>query len=132
VEKVVNGLYLLAVPVTSLLFFLRIVAVYNRNKVVVGFFAIMWLAVLAGCLTVTQGGTGASIGPTNYCLITKVEEYTSAAVIIPLVNDSLIFLAISYRITVNGYFDNDRRSTFRALFCGVGLPSMSREILRGG
>jgi len=81
---VVSWLYPIAVTLTLSLLLLRIRALFLR-KLVVNFFRLMWLAVLAGSLTITQGVTGENIGPTQYCWISKVEPYVSSAAILPFV-----------------------------------------------
>ncbi|KAF9563106.1 hypothetical protein CPC08DRAFT_686956 [Agrocybe pediades] len=128
-EKVIDWLFPIAVPFTSLLFFFRVRAIFDYNRYVVTFFAFMWLAVLAGCLTVTQGVVGAHIGPTDYCLNAKLEDYVSAAAIIPLVNDTIVFLAISARLMANSYADESRVRTF---VFGTQMPALSRSLLQDG
>jgi len=131
-EKVVDWLFPVAVSFTSLLFFFRVRAIFDNNKYVVAFFAFMWLFVLAGCLTVTQGVTGAHIGPTNYCINASLQDYVQAAAIIPLVNDTLVFLAISWRLVLNSHLDNTLKDGARMLFFGVHMPAFSRSLLQDG
>ncbi|KAF8154826.1 hypothetical protein B0H34DRAFT_718046 [Crassisporium funariophilum] len=131
-EKGLDWLYPIAIPATSLLFFFRVRAVFDRNNYVVGFFAFMWLAVLGGCLTVTQGVVGVHIGPTNYCLNGSLAPYVSAAAIIPLVNDTLVFLAITYRLMSNAHRDYSIKDGVRVLVFGDYMPAFSRALLQDG
>ncbi|KAF4609851.1 hypothetical protein D9613_010431 [Agrocybe pediades] len=131
-EKVVDWLFPVAVPFTSLLFFFRVRAIFDNNKFVVAFFGFMWLAVLAGCLTVTQGVTGANIGTTNYCINASLEGYVSAAAIIPLVNDTLVFIAISWRLLMNSHLEANLKDGVRTLVFGVHMPAFSKSLLQDG
>lgn len=131
-EKIVCALYPVAIPATALLFFFRVKAVFDRNQLVVAFFAFMWLAVLAGCLTVTQGVTGVNIGPTKYCLNFSLKDYVSAAAIIPLINDTFVFLAISWRLMTNTHVDYDIRSGVKTLMFGEYLPAFSKTLFQDG
>jgi len=100
--------------------------------VTVAFFAFMWLAVLAGCLTMPQGIAGTNIGPTEYCTIASFQPYVSAATLIPLVNDTLVFLAISWRLMRNAHAENSLGTKFRTLAFGHYLPSLSKALLQDG
>jgi hypothetical protein len=131
-EKILCTLYPIAIPATSLLFFFRVKAVFDRNQLVVAFFAFMWLATLAGCLTVTQGVTGINIGPTKYCLNFDLKDYVAAAAIIPLINDTLVFLAISWRLMTNTHVDYDIRSGVKTLMFGEYLPAFSKTLFQDG
>ncbi|KAJ3489007.1 hypothetical protein NLJ89_g11566 [Agrocybe chaxingu] len=131
-EKILCGLYPVAIPATSLLFFFRVRAIFDRNKVVVAFFAFMWLAVLGGCITVTRGVTGINIGPTKYCLNFALEDYVAAAAIIPLVNDTLVFFAISVRLMTNTHVEYNLRNGIKTLVSGDYLPAFSKTLFQDG
>ncbi|KAJ3506387.1 hypothetical protein NLJ89_g6892 [Agrocybe chaxingu] len=131
-QKGLDWLYPISVPATSLLFFFRVRAVFDRDRRVVGFFAFMWLAVLAGCLTVTQGVEGAEIGDTRFCVNASLESYVAAAAIIPLVNDTLIFLAITWRLMQNANVEPSLKGGVRTLFFGDYMPAFSKALLQDG
>jgi len=131
-EKVVCALYPVAIPATSLLFFFRVRAVFDSNKLVIAFFAFMWLAVVGGCITVTRGVTGINIGPTDYCLNAALEPYVSAAAIIPLVNDTLVFFAISFRLMTNTHVEFNLRTGVKTLISGAYLPAFSKTLFQDG
>ena len=124
----------MAVSATALLFFFRVRAVFNQNKFIVAFFALMWLAVLAGCIMGAHGVTGSNIGTTDYCMNVGIEGYIAPGGIIPLINDTLVFLAISYRLTADTHRDYSLRDgiSIKALVLGDCLPSFSRAFLQDG
>ncbi|KAF8898069.1 hypothetical protein CPB84DRAFT_1748075 [Gymnopilus junonius] len=113
-EKIVCALFPIAIPATSLLFFFRVRAVFDGNKYVIAFFAFTWLAVLGGCITVTRGVTGINIA------------------IIPLVNDTLVFLAISFRLMTNTHVDLNLKSGVKTVLSGAYLPAFSKTLFQDG
>lgn len=106
---------------------------FNGNKFVVAFFIFTWLSVVAGCLTTTQGGTGVPIGVTRYCLAAGLASYTSSAVIIPVVNDTFVFLAISWKLMRNAYVDEcSIKGKVRTIVLGDYMPAFSKGMLKDG
>jgi len=122
----------LAVSSNALLFFFRIRAIFDRNKSVVAFFALLWVMVFAGSLLAIPGIAATNIGPTNYCMITKVESYVVAAVMIPLANDTLVFLAISWRLMECSQAEISMKTGFRILAFGHYLLPLSKALLQDG
>lgn len=94
----------------------------------------MWLAVLAGCIAVSQGVTGANIGLTKYCINHAYEPYIGAGGIIPLVNDTFVFLAISWRLMMNAQMELGVKTgvKVKALVLGEYLPAFSRTVFQDG
>ncbi|KDR73194.1 hypothetical protein GALMADRAFT_724171 [Galerina marginata CBS 339.88] len=128
----IQFLYPIVVPSTSLLFFFRIRAMYLGNNVVIVFFFFMWLAVIGGSLTPTQGLFGTNIGTTKYCLNSHLEPYVAAACIIPFVNDTLVFCATSWRLMQNSYVDTTIKNGVSVMVFGRHLPSFPRSLLQDG
>lgn len=91
----IGSCYAVAVPVTSLLFFFRVRAIFMDNQFVVAFFAFLWLATAGVSATVPLAIFGGHIAETNYCINTAVKSYSSAPLIIATANDTLIFMLIS-------------------------------------
>jgi len=126
------GTYPVAMAGTTLLFFFRVRAVFNRDKFVVAFFAFTWIAVLVGSLTTIWGVVGAKIGSTNYCMVIHVEPYVASASIVMLVNDTLVFLAITWKLMGNARIDSSIRTGFRILAFGEYMPALSKALLQDG
>lgn len=127
-------LYHIAFASTAFLFFLRVRAFYNRNKYVVAFFFISWLVVLGGALSVTaaSAGSGHPLGPTPYCYSTPAKSYISASPITLAINDTFVFLAISWRLLGNSQFTLRKKPSFKAVILGQSLPAFSRALLQDG
>ncbi|KAF8800060.1 hypothetical protein BYT27DRAFT_7236154 [Phlegmacium glaucopus] len=128
----VPWLFVIAVPATSLLFFFRVRAVYNNNIYVTVFFFFMWLAVLGGSVTSTQGVTLIPLGPTDYCTNGNMEAYVIVSGIIPLVNDTLVFIAITWRIIHGSRYEHTGTGGMWSFIFGKHLPAFSRSILHDG
>ncbi|KAJ6543373.1 hypothetical protein DFH09DRAFT_1173575 [Mycena vulgaris] len=131
-DLVLDSLYPIAVPSTSLLFFFRVRAIYGRNRIVTGVFAILWLAELAACITVPFGTGGINIGPTRYCIIAELAPYTGSAAITPTVFDTAVFVAISYRLLGNTHVEYSWWEKCRAFFSGAYLPAFSKALFLDG
>ncbi|CAA7262449.1 unnamed protein product [Cyclocybe aegerita] len=129
-------LFAIAGSSTTLLFLIRVLAIFDGNKPMRIFFRSMWLAVIGGVLTPTiEGLVGENIGPTKYCIKANVPKYVGAAVIIPLINDTLVFLAISWQL-MRGAPRKARERTEKirlwSALRGDYLPSFSRGLLQDG
>jgi len=124
--------YAVGVPATSLLFFFRVKAIFNSNIYIVLFFGFLWLCTLAGSITVPFAIEGAHIGLTNHCINTGVKPFSSTGVIIATVNDTLVFIFISYRLLAVTTYDDSWRGRFRSFFKGKGLPAFSQSLLQSG
>ncbi|KAF8515739.1 hypothetical protein JB92DRAFT_2716890 [Gautieria morchelliformis] len=120
--------FAVALPSTSLLFFFRIMAVFNRQRRVIAFFAILWLASLGGAITVPFAIEGGHIGPTKLCINTNVKSFSSVGFVMNTCNDILIFLAISWEVVSRA----PSRNKVRSFFAGRDLPFVSKELLQGG
>jgi hypothetical protein len=88
--------------------YFRVCAVYGMNRNVVLFFGITWLGGIAGAATSFAGLKGTYIGPTKYCTTMIKHDYIISVSVIALVNETLILLAIMYKL---GMADIRRSST---------------------
>ena len=132
-KKAVSALLSFALPSTALLFFLRARAVFSMNPFAVPFFGVLWLGVLAGCLTTIPGISGVNIGPTSYCITGVIKTYSVAATVTPLINDGIIFFAISWRLCHNTLAQNRTvKNGVRTMVFGDHLPVFSRSMLQDG
>lgn len=131
-QTLVEVCFAIAVPSTSLLFFLRARAIFDKNTYLVLFFFLVWLSVLGSAATVPTAIIAINIGPTPFCINVGVRPYAGAAGITPLVNDTIIFLAISWRLFRNSYADISLRGNIKTFITGEYLPQFSRALLKDG
>ncbi|KAJ6454664.1 hypothetical protein C8R45DRAFT_915166 [Mycena sanguinolenta] len=118
---------------TAMLFFIRVTAVWHPSKIAYAVFFILWLAVPSASITAPLGVRSAHIGPTMQCITTSVPANIEVAAIIPLVNDTAIFLAITYRILENTIvMDSPVRGRLSVFFGGAGLSTLSHALLQSG
>jgi len=87
---------------------------------------------VAACLTVIIGVDGVNIGSTRYCIDGEVKSYVTTATIIPLINDTFVFLAISWRLFSNSYARPTFKDGLRVLIFGDYLPMFSKAMLHDG
>ncbi|KAF9045136.1 hypothetical protein BJ165DRAFT_1611317 [Panaeolus papilionaceus] len=127
-QHVVGVFYPITIPATSFLFFWRLKAVYSQNRPVISIFAALWLSVLATCLLVPFGLEGVNIGLTRYCVTASLDRFIAGAGITSLVNDTLVYLAISYKLMLNSHSEKG----FKTMMFGDYLPAFSRTLLMDG
>lgn len=111
-------------------------AVYRDKKLIVYFFYAMWIsAVGSSASPVVAAFTVSSyinIGPTKYCVGTMIPKYVGASAIVPLVNDSLLFLALAWRLQQSAYVENSEGRDFKAVVTGKHLTRLSRAMFQNG
>ncbi|KAF5323710.1 hypothetical protein D9619_012931 [Psilocybe cf. subviscida] len=126
----------LSIAGTGLLFFLRLRAIYNRNRLIVGVFFILWLALLASAINLPFGFKGAAIKGTPYCTYAYVSRVAFYSRIAPLVFDTLVFIAISWRLSrisaLNETNHGVGKKTINTMVFGTNLPTFSRGLLTDG
>ena len=136
-SRLVPFLYSTAIIFTSFLFFLRIRAIFHRSPWIVSFFAGLWLAVLGGCLAfIFEVFKTVKVNPalktTAICFNAAISPFIAAATIIPMINDTLIFIAVSWQLSRNSYDPDTLRSSVRTLVFGDYLPVFSKALLQDG
>ena len=121
-----------AVPANSFIMFLRVRAVYSQSTLVVYAFAFLWVATVAGCVTAPFSLKGIHIGTTQRCIDSEVKAYGSAGIVISAVNDTLIFLAITYRLLFHHITSSSWSSRVHSFFRGDGMGEVSKLLLQTG
>ena len=140
---------------TPLLFFYRVRAVFANSRAVTTFFGFLWLATSGLSVLIPLsifGEVGMSgyleyshhvllpilssfiqhIGPTNRCILTAARSYNSVPVVVNAINDTLIFLAISYHIISYTIVGDTWSARAKSFFSADGLPKLSKSLLQSG
>ncbi|KZP24382.1 hypothetical protein FIBSPDRAFT_1042175 [Athelia psychrophila] len=121
-----------AIASTSFLFFLRVRAVYLRSRTITILFGALWVVT-------SSVGIGFSalaaldvdrVPYTPYCNSTSKHNYIP--VTMAFVHDTMVFLAISYRLAADAVPAADWRSRVLSIVTGKGLFSLSRSLMKGG
>lgn len=132
-SKVTCAVYHVTVSSTALLFFLRVRAIFNRNKYITTGFFLLWLAVLGGSLTSVLSLSGVHIGNTKYCVFSNFKSYRSAANITLAAFDTCVFIAITWHLSNSQYsIKNDDSILKKFDLLGRYLPAFSRALLHDG
>ena len=136
-SRLVPILYCAAIIFTSFLFFLRTRAIFQRNPWIVAFFACLWVAVLGGCMAfvldvLKQVQVNPALKTTSICFNAAISPFVAAATIIPLINDTFVFIAITWRLSCNSYDPYTFGSSIRILIFGDYLPVFSKVMLQNG
>jgi hypothetical protein len=98
----------------------------------VGCFFVLWLGLLACTILIPVGILGGTIGPTKYCVDADVPNSAYAAIIAPLVHDTLVFIAISWRLIQNAHMEAGFKGGVQVALFGKSLPAFSRGLLLDG
>ena len=91
----------------------------------------MWLGVVGAELTAPHTLFSTSIGSTRYCTLGTVKPFAvPLCVIVPLVNDTLVLLAVTVGLVMNTRLDPTLKEGIRTVMYGDYLPAFSRAMLR--
>jgi len=126
--------YVVAVASTSFLFFIRVRAVYNKSSSMTVVFGLLWLGVsVGGAVTIPTAAAGGNIGPTQYCHLINMKQYALVTVALVLLNDTLVFLAVSFRMISNSQPCNvPWRNWVEGFFRGNDLLPFSHSFAQDG
>jgi len=128
----IQVIYPFTAPATVLLFVFRVSALYNHNKHVTTFFFLLWLGVFGCSILVPISTSATNIGFTKYCVQDELKPYVKFSIILPPVNDTLVFLATSWAFFTNVYMETNVKNGFDVMVLGKHLPAFSRSILQNG
>ncbi|KAF7976579.1 hypothetical protein HWV62_2221 [Athelia sp. TMB] len=123
----------MANPSTALLFYARASAVYLHSKPAVFFFGLCWVAVFANYLidAVNAVRSFGHIPGTQMCNVIRKEGHGISFVTIA-VYDTIIYLAISWRLSSLSRAGDHWRVRIVSLATGKGLYSVSKGMLHEG
>lgn len=125
----------LCLPATSMLFLLRVKAVFHQSRLVILFFVILWMSTLG---TLSQPFTihRETSHDASLCL-TDVESFSTVGLIAVVVFDTAVFLAISIRLGLMAYVETDNwKERIKSFFTGGNIllegPTVTGLLLRTG
>jgi hypothetical protein len=128
--KVLSASYIFAIPPTAFLFFLRVRAMFRDNRLVTGFFGLLWLGIFGTAFIVPFGGVeGVHIGAVSQCIDSKVSQITIVPTTVNMAFDLLVFLSISWRLAV---LNHQAGSRVQAFFTGRGMSHISNTLMQSG
>ncbi|KIM77109.1 hypothetical protein PILCRDRAFT_12289 [Piloderma croceum F 1598] len=131
--KYVEGAFLeIGVTATSLLFFFRVKAVYNNSRIITAFFGLLWLAITGLNILILSGMSKHHIPHTRRCFESTAPKYSTAPFILAALNDTLVFLAISYHILSSAMVSSTWSARVKSFVTGNGLLHLSKALLQSG
>ncbi|KAH7883422.1 hypothetical protein F5I97DRAFT_1930981 [Phlebopus sp. FC_14] len=126
----IDASYDLAGAATSFLFLRRVHAVFFDGKAVRWCFTALWLASIVVWAVGSVGSDAFEIADTKHCMPTEPPHTLIVGPVMPLTYDSLVFLAISYKI-VTSYSHTQCPLTLRTFFSQPLSHRLPRSILLG-
>lgn len=135
--KIISAFFMLGISTSELLFLLHVRAIYTDSKPARYFFVFLWACSAASCTTpfITAFFTPfVNIGPTSYCIGSSPPAYVGASVIVPFVNDTVLFLSLAWRLLDTAYIPERETVMFRGVNVVAGryLPRLSRALFQNG
>ncbi|KZP32791.1 hypothetical protein FIBSPDRAFT_1012776 [Athelia psychrophila] len=125
-----------AIASTSFLFFLRVRAVYLQSRTITIMFGALWVVTISigiGFIALEVRGAEKLGSYTPYCTNTNTTiKYHSMPITMTFVHDTMVFLAISYRLAADAVTAADWRSRVLPIVTGKGLFSLSRSLMKTG
>ena len=120
----ISALNIVIMPAASTLFFVRLAAVYSRNKCIMAFFGICWLFVLG--LFTFDSARGLQ-SPLSF-MVHPVDAWGYLAT---TCYDTLMYLFISWKLASSAMVDR-WQDRLRSFITGDGLGWLSRVLLHSG
>ncbi|KZP14265.1 hypothetical protein FIBSPDRAFT_1048909 [Athelia psychrophila] len=118
---------------TSFLFYLRVRGVYLQSRTITILFGALWVVTTSVgiCFTALEVRGAKRVLYSAHCTNATV-EYNSIPITMAFVHDTMVFLAISYRLAADAVAAADWRSRVLSIVTGKGLFSLSRSLMKGG
>ncbi|CAL1700652.1 unnamed protein product [Somion occarium] len=129
-SRAVNWFAAIALPCNSLLFFLRVRAVFRESRLIVGVFALLWLSTFT-TITIPLSSHGIMLETIRVCSNSTLQSYDSIGFVAVAVFDTLVLIAISVRV-LSGSMAISWSERCRSLLSGKGLGTVSRILLQTG
>ncbi|KZP29386.1 hypothetical protein FIBSPDRAFT_1038803 [Athelia psychrophila] len=122
----------LATVCTSFLFFIRVRAVYLKSRLITFAFGAVWIMTIAVNLIQYSAVHAGHIPGTEFCMASSSKNLAGLPSIANAVNDTLVFLAISYRLASNAATEDSWRARLQSIIKTRGLYSVSSSLMRSG
>ncbi|EPQ52657.1 hypothetical protein GLOTRDRAFT_16390, partial [Gloeophyllum trabeum ATCC 11539] len=107
-------------PSVSLIYFYRVLAIWNKNKTVTYTLAFLWIVLFGTSLTAPFAQSAGNL-PTGGCTITRSEKYTPASFIANAVYDAVVFIFTIMKLLANRRQYSQFRSPMQTLLLRDGV-----------
>ncbi|KZP12862.1 hypothetical protein FIBSPDRAFT_1049788 [Athelia psychrophila] len=122
----------LASSATSLLFLLRVRAVYEKSTPITAIFGILWIAIPVSCVLVGIAGKPFQTR-SGLCGLREVQTRSTIFLWVKAVYDTSVFAAITLRVISRSKADRvqaPKLSSWQS-WRGIGMPKIFRALLHG-
>ena len=113
-----------------MLFLIRILGVFNDAKIVKIGFTVLWLTTLCSFIAPFVA-SAVHIGPTKKCQINKVSAGSSSGFFVIAIYDTLVFIAIAFRI-LSDNLTRGWKAKMKMLLSGEQMGPIFRMVLQTG
>ena len=114
------------------LIFMRARAVFLHNKPMIYVFGFMWISVAACYVSAPFALSAVHVGTTRRCTGSKASAYGSSGIVAAAVHDTVVFVAITYRLLVCHITGESWQARTHAFFTGADMGSISKVLLQTG
>lgn len=121
---------ILSMACASFLFLRRLHAVYATDRIIRSIFTFLWIGVTVSGTPMLIGFHMEHIPGTNFCTTSSIKKYVSIIDFFPAAFDTLVFLAISYKVAMSQ--GETRGKSWGDAITGKTLPQFSRAVLHSG
>lgn len=124
----------ISIPGSAFLFLIRAHAVYHDERVIRWIFYFLWLGVFVASFLNPFAVRGVHLGTTQYCIDAAVRPYGSAGLIAQAIFDTLVFLAVSWKLTCDEISEGKTlRAKLRIFFGGkTSISALRTALLQSG
>ncbi|KZP11067.1 hypothetical protein FIBSPDRAFT_1051000 [Athelia psychrophila] len=129
---ITSAFLILSSSANNLLMLIRVRAVYGNSRSVTAFFGFWYLAVLGTTSAVPWAIEAVHLGPTKLCIDIKVQSWITSSTVCNAVNGTLVFIAVSYRVSLRSLGETGWRSTARRFIRSNGAPRVVKDLLHQG
>ncbi|KAF8154870.1 hypothetical protein B0H34DRAFT_853081 [Crassisporium funariophilum] len=134
-EEAIIGILIVSVSSTMFLSYLRVCAVWDWDRRIVGIFGASWISVVAGNLTciVSVKGVVVRVEGAPYCVDQIVGKYLAASFLSAMINHGAVLVALTYKLCKSNLAYSREvtvRDGLRMAVLGQSLPAFSKALLQ--
>ena len=131
-DRSLNIVLIVFIASTTLLFYIRVSALYGFNRYIMASFGLVWLATFAMTMTFIDVFYSENIGPTHYCFPEIHPRFLGPASTILLGYEILTYLAVTYRIyqLFHRIDQNSLKKKAKLVVFGTSLPALAKALLQ--
>ncbi|KAG6326436.1 hypothetical protein ID866_12653 [Astraeus odoratus] len=129
----ISAIQVISSATASYLFLKRVHTVYCMDRIATCVFSFLWLVGVGTSCAVFSGAVQdhIEIAYTKHCIRTKGSSALSVAYMDPILFDTLVYIAITWKILTT-HRPEPRQSCWKAFWRGEALPRLSRALLQSG